>query len=204
MNRPRKVTPKELHRMSNVDVVLLATYLVGGALRAVDTEDIAVAAHKIDPTRFGWRKYPDQIDMERVRVRLSQARGDDKLAGVHSKGWRLTHAGTTYVRASLESRAKDGNEPLSAKKPSRRKVDRAWIAAERKRLAATNAFKKFLVGDAGAITKMELREFFRVDEYMSSEVVREKLDRLSAAFTGDKKIGPMVTSLSERIEDIFR
>src|SRR5581483_5014723 len=88
-------------RLNNVDVVLLATYFAGGSMRITDTEDIAVAAHKIDRSRFGWRKYPDQIDIERVRVRLSQARGEKYLAGVHSEGWRLTSSGVEYVRTKL-------------------------------------------------------------------------------------------------------
>lgn len=193
-------------RFNNVDVVLLATYSVGGSLRAVDTEDIAVAAHKIDPARFSWRKYPDQIDIERVRVRLSQARVQKQLAGVHSEGWRLTELGVQYVRDSLLPLMQllQGDDLVHGlQKPSVRKVDRAWIAAERKRLSSTKAYTKFEHGELAAITKMEVREFFRVDEYMSKDVVREKLDRLSAAFHDDRKIGPAVTFLAKKISEVL-
>jgi hypothetical protein len=189
--------------MNNVDIVLLAAYYAGAALRAVDTEDIAVHAHKIDANRFSWRKYPEQIDLERVRVRLSQARVERFLAGLHSEGWRLTREGAEYVRDRLVPLAQshDGETPTS--KQSVRKVDRAWIAAERKRLANTSAFKKYQSGDTAAISKMEIREFFRIDEYMTETVIKEKLDRLSAAFHDDNKLGPMVRHLSARISEVM-
>ena len=51
---------------SQAEMVTLAVYRLGGAQRAVDTEDVAVEAHKLAPGRFSWRKYPDQINLELI------------------------------------------------------------------------------------------------------------------------------------------
>jgi hypothetical protein len=58
-----------------------------------------------------WRKYPDQINLELIRVFLSDAKKKKHglLLGAGKTGWRLTQAGldwaekeTTYV--NIESR----------------------------------------------------------------------------------------------------
>jgi hypothetical protein len=198
----RQSSSNKAGRLNNVDVVLLATYFAGGSLRAIDTEDIAVAAHKFDPTRFSWRKYPDQIDIERVRVRLSQARVQKQLAGVHSEGWRLTPLGVRYVRDVLLLLVENHPKVGALQKQSVRKVDRAWIAAERRRLLGTRAYAKYESGNPSGITRVEIGEFFRVDEYMNADVVREKLERLAAAFENDRKLGPVVTYLAQKVSEI--
>ena len=60
--------------MSLVDVVTWAVFLLGGDLNPVDTEDVAVKAHDLAPGRFAWQKYPGQINLELVRVHLSDAK----------------------------------------------------------------------------------------------------------------------------------
>ena len=80
------VNLRTLEDINNVELVVLAAYLLGATLRLVETEDIAMKAHQMAPLRFAWRKYPEQIDIERVRVRLSQAKHESLLSGVHSKG----------------------------------------------------------------------------------------------------------------------
>lgn len=65
MNSPPSKT------LTNHEVVLLAVYLLGGESSPIDTEDIAVKANALAPGAFTWRKYPDQINMEIVRVVLS-------------------------------------------------------------------------------------------------------------------------------------
>jgi len=203
MGRVSKGNEAKDNRLSNLDLVLLAAFSAGAALRVVDTEDIAVGAHKIDGSRFAWRKYPSQIDLERVRVRLSEARVEGYLAGLHSEGWRLTSAGVNYVQTKLLQVAQSKGERVVTQIVSVRKVDRAWISAERKRLTGTSAYKKVNAGTPELLTKMEIREFFRVDEYMSKDVVREKLDRLAAAFDGGSKIGATVRSLMQIVPEVL-
>src|SRR6476619_4281374 len=82
-------------------VVAFAVLHCGGDGQFVDTEDVAVAANKLAPGRFTWRKYPDQINLELVRVFLSDAKKPAKgglLLGSGTKGWRLSTSGLAWVR----------------------------------------------------------------------------------------------------------
>jgi len=179
---------------SNVDVVILAVYLVGGGIRKVDTEDVAIKAQELSPGRFSWRKYADQIDLERVRVRLSQAAHEGALSGVHSKGWRLTAIGSKYVEENLLDLVRGKSARVSV-----RKEDREWQAAEKKRLYQTIAYRKFAKGDRASITMIDVGDFFRIDSYMGAGDRRTKLDRYLTAFRNDKKLGPVIETLSEYI-----
>src|SRR4051794_5780323 len=83
---------------SQAELVTLAVYRLGGAQRAVDTEDIAVEANKLAPGRFSWRKYPDQINLELIRVHLSDAKKrNGMLIGAGRTGWRLTQEGLNWA-----------------------------------------------------------------------------------------------------------
>jgi hypothetical protein len=179
---------------SNVDVVILAAYLAGGGIRKVDTEDVAIKAQEISPGRFSWRKYPHQIDLERVRVRLSQAAHEGALSGVHSKGWRLTSTGSKHVEEHLLDLMRGKSARASV-----RKEDREWQAVEKKRLSQTTAYRKFIEGAQTSITMIDVGEFFRIDSYMGAGDRRTKLDRYLNAFRNDKKLGPIVEALSEFI-----
>jgi hypothetical protein len=86
---------------SQSEVVTLAVYLLGSGQRAIDTEDVAVEAHRLAPGRFAWTKYPDQINLELVRVYLSDAKKPDKgemLIGSGRTGWRLTQRGLAWAQ----------------------------------------------------------------------------------------------------------
>src|SRR5215472_10188888 len=86
---------------SQSEVVTLAVYLLGGGQRAIDTEDVAVEAHRLAPGRFTWTKYPDQINLELVRVYLSDAKKPEKgamLLGSGRTGWRLSQRGLKWAK----------------------------------------------------------------------------------------------------------
>lgn len=190
----RKPDLESLTARSNVEIVVLAVYLMNGGVRIIDTEDVAIKAQEISPGRFSWRKYPDQIDLERVRVRLSQAAHEGLLSGVHSKGWRLTAKGKQYVEDNLKTLVRGKSARISL-----RKEDREWQAAERKRLMQTSAFRKLAKGDQTSITMIDVGEFFRIDSYMPAEDRRKKLDRYINAFKHDKSLGKTIEILSQLI-----
>jgi hypothetical protein len=78
---------------SNFEIVTLAVYLLGGNQTYVDTEDVAIKVNEISPGRFSWEKYPNQINIEKVRSSLSDAKKEKKggyLVGKHSQGWILS------------------------------------------------------------------------------------------------------------------
>src|SRR4051794_31005847 len=71
---------------------LLALYDLGGGRRAVDTEDIAMRAAQVAPKLFRWKKYPEQIDLEAVRLGLkgNKAHSPPYVTGSIRTGWQLT------------------------------------------------------------------------------------------------------------------
>ena len=195
VSKTRQTRSLGLDDVNNVDLVILATYRIGGVLRTVDTEDIAMKAQELAPGRFSWRKYPQQVDIERVRVRLSQAKHEGMLSGVHSVGWRLTADGAKHVQDALLK--------LSRRRPTKvsvTKADRQWLAAERKRLLTTTAYKKHAAGESAAITRVDIQEFFRIDEYMEAAKRKTKRDRLVTAFRGDKTLGNLAANLAAKSE----
>src|ERR1700746_2196465 len=90
---------------SQAELVTLAVYQLGGAQRAIDTEDVAVEAHRIAPGRFSWKKYPEQINLELIRVFLSDAKkNNNKLViGSGRTGWRLTQRGLQWAEKVSET-----------------------------------------------------------------------------------------------------
>ena len=59
---------------SNLEIVTLTVYLLGGESNYVDLEDVAIKVNELAPGRFAWKKYPDQINIEHVRTSLSDAK----------------------------------------------------------------------------------------------------------------------------------
>src|SRR5271170_2535989 len=96
----RKATEKNLTTdHSQSEMVTLAVYLLGHGQRAIDTEDVAVEAHRLAPGRFSWKKYPGQINLELIRVYLSDAKiKGELLIGSHRTGWKLTQRGLKWAQ----------------------------------------------------------------------------------------------------------
>jgi len=186
----------DLADRNNVDVVVLATYVCGGQLRHIDTEDVAVKASEVAPKRFSWRKYPKQINIEQVRRRLSEGKAEGYLSGSQTEGWMMTAAGSKYVETDLIGLVK-GN----AGRTSIASADRHWMAAERKRLTMTAAFKKFKAANLDDIRSIDIGEFFRIDTYMTKEARRTKLDRFVSAFRNDQSLGAVVEYLVKRVNN---
>jgi len=108
---------------SNVSVAVYALALLGGKLRFVHTEDIALKCFELLPDRFSWRKYPQYPDAEPARSALFDAAKEKHGCLVtgdnRAKGWRLTENGVQYangVAAQIEK--------LVGKRGRRANVDR--------------------------------------------------------------------------------
>src|SRR5215472_9823429 len=101
----KKSPPKILTAgTSQAEVVTLAVYQLGGAQKAIDTEDVAVEAHRLAPGRFAWKKYPNQINLELIRVFLSDAKMKNKLViGSRRTGWRLTQEGLRWAQTAAKA-----------------------------------------------------------------------------------------------------
>jgi hypothetical protein len=192
---------KRLTPLTQTELVTWAVHLLGGAQKRVDTEDVAVKVFDLAPKRFGWRKYPNQINLELVRVYLSAGKDvehGELLVGSGRTGWSLTRKGLAWVRAAgPELRER---QSIGTGKPSQAgSIDANRRARERKRLLSMPAWLRWAGGDR-SVVKDEAREIFRIDSYATSLLREAKMTRLRAMFNDDEQISAFLADLSEAID----
>jgi hypothetical protein len=186
---------------SHVEVVTLAVYRLGGAQRAIDTEDVAVEAHRIAPGRFSWKKYPDQINLELIRVFLSDAKKNtNKLViGSGRTGWRLTQRGLQWAEKVSETVGKlDASRSRSQSRSG--SIDEQRRRRERSRIVATRAWHLWTTG-VRDIPVVEAKPVFRIDSYAHGELREAKITRVRAMFSDDSELAPFLDHL---IDDLNR
>src|SRR5262249_5280318 len=125
-----------LDKLKNTELVTWAVYLLGGDQRRIDTEDIAVKAFQLAPSRLAWRKYPDQINLELVRVSLSDAKKAEQgglLTGSGRTGWSLTQKGLMWLRSSRAKLETMGSKDIDMQSRAG-SIDSTRSDRERKRL----------------------------------------------------------------------
>jgi hypothetical protein len=193
----KKRTEKDLTKApSQTEVVTLAVFLLGGDQRAIDTEDIAVRAHQLAPGRFAWRKYPDQINLELVRVYLSDAKKSDKgemLIGSGRTGWRLTQRGLKWAQST--SRKVKNLETSRSRAQSRSgSIDEQRWRRERTRVQGTKAWKDWSNGQRD-ISFADAKEVFRIDSYAKGDLREAKLTRVTSLFSDDRELSPFLEHL---------
>jgi len=186
---------------SHSDLVVLAVYLCGGAGHAVDTEDAAVKAHQLAPSRFAWRKYPDQINLELVRVSLSDAKKPDKgslLAGSGKTGWTLTPEGLRWARNAEETLL---HVDLSRSREAGRggSIDEQRWRRERDRILSTRAWASWSAG-ASEIAPRDAAEVYRIDSYAVGRMRSLKITRLKNLFAADAAVLSFLTRAEQILE----
>jgi hypothetical protein len=191
---------EEKRDLANHEVVTLAVYALGGDREAVDTEDVAKKADEIAPGRFTWRKYKDQINLEVVRVYLSDAKKKAKgeyLIGSGNTGWSLSEAGLAFARAHPAAVERlETAEPRTAVGQDRVRQQR-----ERARLLTTEAYAKIATGRASELTRRDAESFFRIDSYVQGQARRRRIATIANAHGDDPELGPVITQLSELVEE---
>ena len=183
--------------LSNVEIVTIAIYLVGGDSRRIDTEDAAIKAAQIVPGRFTWKKYRDQVNLELIRVYLSDAKKSTHgayIIGSGNAGWSLTPAGLSFARSA------SGRLVSQSAVTSRvQSQDAKWLKAERARLLSTDGFKKFVTGKKESITMDDASAFFRLDDYVRGTLRQQKITRLLGAFGESSELGGAANFLAEML-----
>ncbi len=191
---------KDLTPLTQAEVVTWAVYLLGGAQKRVDTEDVAIKVFGLAPKRFSWRKYPDQINLELVRVYLSAAKDvkhGELLVGSGRTGWSLTRKGLMWVRAAGAELPK--RHQVASNRQSRAgSIDANRRARERKRILSMPAWSRWANGDRSVVMD-EAREVFRIDSYSTASVREAKMTRMRAMFSDDEQISAFLAGLSEAI-----
>lgn len=186
---------------SQIEVVTLAVYLKGGAERAVDTEDVAVEANRLAPGRFAWRKYPDQINLELVRVYLSAAKSPDRggmLIGSGRTGWRLTRRGLQW--AEQAARKLDHLRTSRTREQSRSgSIDEQRWRRERARIQSTSAWKLWTEGKRD-IPAAAAKEVFRIDSYAKGDLRETKITRVRSLFLYDEVLKPFLDHIGHDLD----
>jgi len=183
-----------------LDVVMLAVYLLGGDKKSVDTEDVAVKCHELAPGIFSWRKYPDQINLELVRVNLSNAKKQDygeMLSGSGREGWRLSPHGVDWVSSQGKTLLKKGDIKLNSARASAGSIDTVRKKREKVRLLSSAAWKSWNEGKS--IPLREARNLFRIDEYATGKMLEIKIVRLRSLFEDDQEIGPFIREAADLV-----
>ncbi len=178
------------------EIAALALFVLGGATSVIDTEDVAIQAHAIAPGRFAWRKYPEQINLELVRVALSDARKRENgtlVSGKGKSGWSLTPAGVRWC----EQRSGDLlSRDLRKGRAERRagSIDEQRWQRERARVTTSPAWAEWQAGLP--ITRDAAHDLFRIDRYVVGRARELKVNRLRELFANDQEMGTFVEAVA--------
>ena len=171
---------------TNGDIVTIAVYELGGALRHIHLEDVAMKAAKLSPRRFCWRKYPDQINLESVRLTLKNELRipNRRVLGSIRDGWMLTPNGLSWCLTAASSR---DNQSLIDE--LHREIDRA---------KKTTAFSKTIGGRGGKVSVLDVENLIRVNDYFTARDRRERILALANAAVLDSQLRLVLTNLREK------
>ena len=176
-------------KLTKKDVAVLALAKLGGATAAVDTEDAAIAAHTIDQNAFGWKKYPDRVDLDLVRMTLrheGEAK-DPRIEGSIQNGWHLTPRGVAWIEANTAflDGASVAVAPTSAA-TQRWRAETREAGAAINRVRTSDAFR--LWQQNKEFTPRQAAGVFRIDEYTPAKDRTRKTAQLQELTRGDKEI----------------
>ena len=179
-------------QLTNIDLVTLAVGRLGGASSPVDLEDVAIEAYELAPSRFCWKKYPEQIDIGAVRYALKDAgsRKPALISGGIRAGYMLTKKGLQLC-GTIESM----KGTIGALDLGRRGSADAILEEERARLRQTNAVTKYLRGESSQLTQRDFNEFARVNDYFPSNLRRKRFLKIENAVSRDDELNEIWTHL---------
>jgi len=166
---------------------LLALHDLGGERQAVDTEDVAMRAAQVAPKSFRWRKYPDQVDLERVRIALKHNKEHEPalVSGGIRDGWQLTAEG---LKECLKFR---GASPVAD-------------SAEAKRMRLSKAFATWSGEHKDALRREDVLELLRVNDYFPESKRRQRAAAVVNAAAGDAELEYFVEMLKRRYPEVMR
>lgn len=171
-----------------IDAVILAVYVLGGDTKAIDTEDVAIRVHELAPGMFSWQKYPDQINLELVRVRLSDAKKQQYgalLTGSGREGWRLTREGFEWATGPGQELLREGLH-WNVNGRTAGSVDTVRKRREKARIVATPAWNHWKNGEP--LSARQAWDVFRINEYSTGKMLEIKVVRLQSLFEDDADV----------------
>lgn len=188
--------------MTRMDVVITALYLLKGDSRVVDTEDVASKCHELEPTAFRWRTRADQINLELVRVVLSDAKKKafGWVEGSGRTGWSLTASGREYaVGLGSVAQAASRERQTRGRPGVGRDISESRRATEKGRIYSTEAWKRWAKGERSA-TSRHAQEVFRIDTYSTGRIRSMKINRLQALFAGQLDMQEFLAAMARCLD----
>ncbi|WP_159698332.1 hypothetical protein [Arthrobacter sp. 18067] len=176
-------------KLTKKDVSVVALAKLGGASTVIDTEDAAIAAHAIDRRAFGWKKYPERVDLDAVRTTLRhEGEGrEPRIEGSIQKGWHLTPRGVDWIEANPSLL---DNTPVTVAATSaatqRRRAETREAGAAVNRVRVSEAFRLWTNGRA--FTSRQAAGVFRIDEYTPAKDRTRKTAQLQELIRGDEYV----------------
>ncbi len=169
---------------SNVEVVVYALEILGGASKKIASEDVAVLAHKLAPDRFSWikKEYSDLADKYVVKTALEDAakvKTGNLVSGNYARdeskdGWTLTPEGIRWLEENRD-RVADGLSS-SDKKPSLRPVEVKRLITRIKSSAAYKTYSK--QGTIEAVNPYLFADLLQASPDAPSQILLTKMNRL--------------------------
>jgi hypothetical protein len=141
---------------SNNEIIIIAVYLLDGHKKYIDMEDIAMKVNEIAPGRFTWRKYPEQINLKKIEIRLCESRNLEKggyILGTIKKGWMLSEKGLQYAKEHIKELK---NIDLSRAPMNKREM--ILRHREKERMLASIAYEKVISNESDYITSKEAED----------------------------------------------
>lgn len=174
--------------LNNRQLIVMALFEMGGMVHAVDTEDLAMNVANLDPQRFRWKKYPEQINLEAVRLAVKNLLSDrpQLVTGSMRNGWMLTPMGIEWCKRALGVATEENDL-----------ADEANLNA----LQRTSAFQKYKKGEISDITLYDVRGFLRIDEYSSARRRRERCQAVVNAATKDPDLSGLIDYIRSRFPE---
>ena len=186
------------------EAVVLALHDAGGLTKPIDTEDVAMAVQRISPGAFSWRKYPEQIDLDSVRVSLTDAckpKHGALVVGSVGTGWHLSDAGASW----LQGRGLEARVELGVAGPEKRldaRLESAHVGREAARIRASAAYGQWIEGES--LTSRDAAAVFRIDRYTSARDRTLKTRRVVVAIEvlEDEKLSEFLAVAATKAEEL--
>lgn len=169
--------------ISNMDIAMMALYILGGVKRGIHLEEIVVKCHEMAPGRFAFelRKYKQFPDKSAVIYALGDARKEKAGVLVKNSGSRgtgggkfqLTENGVRWVKRN-EDRVNRGLKIPSSVAP-KQEVRRILRSVK-----SEIAFKRFLRDEMAKLSLYDLVDFLGCSFETSPSAVRMKFSEMKA------------------------
>ena len=104
MNKKPVRTDPPSESPNNQDALVFALYLLGGADKDVDVEDMFLKCHELAPARLSWRTRPDLPDYKKVSKALQSVEASTHVGLFHHTNQyarRLTLDGNRWVETYM-------------------------------------------------------------------------------------------------------